>query len=186
MSTPLGFTFIPERSVDAPAIEALLDLCFGADRRNKRSYAYREGLESIPELGLVALDANARLVGAIRYWPIDVVKGRKRRAALLLGPIAVEPGLKGRGVGRALMRQSLALAQQAGHGLVLLVGDISYYGKFGFQSAAAHGFVMPREQPHRLQAIELSSVGFGSGGVLTKHRPPALKASSRIRRRACG
>ncbi len=185
MSTPLGFTFIPERPVDAPAIEALLDLCFGADRRAKRSYVYREGLESIPGLGLVALDASSRLVGTVRYWPIDVVKGRKRRSALLLGPIAVEPDLKGRGVGRALMRQSLALARQAGHELVLLVGDISYYGQFGFQSAAAHGFSMPREQPHRLQAIELSPGGFDGGGVLMKHRRPALRAPTRIRRRAC-
>ena len=47
MSISFGFTIIPERSGDAPAIEALLDLCFGADRRRKCSYAYRDGVESV-------------------------------------------------------------------------------------------------------------------------------------------
>ncbi len=186
MFAPLGFTLLPERPGDAPAIEALLDLCFGADRHAKRSYAYREGVESLPDLRVVALDETARLVGTIRYWPIDIVRGRVRRRALLLGPIAVEPSLKGRGVGRALMRQTLALARDAGHELVLLVGDIAYYGQFGFQSAAAHGFVMPREQAHRLQAIELAPDAFAGGGVLMKHRKLAIRAPTRIRRRGRG
>ena len=186
MSLPPGFTLIPERPGDSPAIESLLDLCFGADRHQKRSYFYREGVERLPELGLVALDPNAKLVGTIRYWPIDIVTGHHRRSALLLGPIAVEPELKGRGVGRALMRESLALAQAAGHGLVLLVGDAAYYGQFGFRSAAAHGFVMPHEQPHRLQAIELTPGAFAGGGVLTTHGPAQLRAPSRSLRRGLG
>lgn len=182
MSISSGFTIIPERPGDAPAIEALLDRCFGADRHRKRSYAYRDGVESVAALGLVALDSDARLVGTIRYWPIDIMTGRTTRPALLLGPIAVEPVLTGRGVGRALMRQSLALAQAAGHRLVLLVGDAAYYGQFGFQPAAALGFVMPQEQPHRLQAIELAAGGLAGGGVLTKHDP----APSRSLRRGHG
>jgi len=40
---------------------------------------------------------------------------------------------------------------------VLLVGDLSYYGRFGFRSAAAHGIGMPGEQPHRLQVLELQA-----------------------------
>jgi predicted N-acetyltransferase YhbS len=35
------------------------------------------------------------------------------------------------------------------------VGDLSYYGRFGFRSAAAHGIFMPGEDPRRLQLLEL-------------------------------
>jgi predicted N-acetyltransferase YhbS len=90
------------------------------------------------------------------------------RAALLLGPLAVEPGLKGRGVGRALVHGGLDAARSAGHALVLLVGDPSYYAQFGFVPAAPLGFDMPGEEPGRLQALALASGGLGRGGTLLR------------------
>ncbi len=41
-------------------------------------------------------------------------------------------GWKGRGAGKSLMRTALAAAREAGHDVVLLVGDEPYYGPFGF------------------------------------------------------
>lgn len=171
MSLPDGYTLAAERPGDAAAIEAILDAAFGADRQAKRSYSYRQGVESVPALRLTARDADDRLVGTIRYWPIEVLGEGGSRPALLLGPIAVEPRLKGIGLGRALMRASLAMARARGHRLVLLVGDAAYYGQFGFVPGAPLGFVMPQEQPHRLQALELEPGAFAGGGVLSVHRP---------------
>ena len=181
MSLPDGYTLAAERPEDAASIEAILDAAFGADRHAKRSYVYRQGVESVPSLRLTARDARDRVVGTIRYWPIEVLGDGGSRAALLLGPIAVEPRLKGVGIGRALVRASLAMARTRGHRLVLLVGDAAYYGQFGFVPAAPLGFVMPQEQPHRLQALELRSGAFAGGGVLSVHRPIA---SARRRPRA--
>jgi len=43
-----------------------------------------------------------------------------------------------------------------GHDLVLLVGDVDYYKRFGFVPATPHGFVMPGEKrPERLQVAPL-------------------------------
>jgi len=67
----------------------------------------------------------------------------------------VQPELRGAGVGAALMRGSMKRAADMGHRLVLLVGDLAYYARFGFQPAAPLGFVMPDEQPHRLLVAEL-------------------------------
>ena len=36
-----------------------------------------------------------------------------------------------------------------------LVGDLSYYGRFGFRPAAHQGLFMPGERPERLQVLEL-------------------------------
>src|SRR4051794_11990366 len=96
----------PEGPLDGPAIESLLDLSFGARRQHKISYRYRIGREPEPALSLVARQ-GAVLVGAIRYWRLLL----DDTPALLLGPLAIEPRLRGQGIGRALVRESLALAR---------------------------------------------------------------------------
>jgi len=142
-----------ECAADAAAIEALLDLAFGADRLQKTSYRYRDGIEPVSELSLVARDAADRLVGTIRYWPIRL--SGSRLTALLLGPIAVDPALAGRGIGRALIFTSLESAKAKGFEVVFLVGAHDYYTRFGFDIAPPR-VVMPDEQPSRLQYRMLS------------------------------
>ena len=59
---------------------------------------------------------------------------RAAAAALLLGPLAVDPSVKGAGIGSALMRHAIAEAARLGHGAILLVGDAPYYARFGFSA----------------------------------------------------
>ena len=141
---------------DEPAIERLLDRCFGPDRLAKRSYRYRDGVEPVADLLLVARDAPGAIggvIGTVRCWPIAI--GPHFARALLLGPLAVDPEQRGRGVASALMRRALDFAADAGHDLVLLVGDAAFYRRFGFVPAAPFGIVMPDEAPGRLLVKEL-------------------------------
>lgn len=135
---------------DGPPIEALLDRVFGPDRRSKTSYRYRDGVPPLAELCYVAR-AGDTLVGAIRYWPIQL----GARPALLLGPLAIDPDRQGQGIGRALTRATLALAEGMGWRLVFLVGDAAYYARYGFGPAPAN-VVMPDERPGRLQHLTLA------------------------------
>lgn len=167
-----------ERPRDAAEVDALLDLAFGPNREAKISYRYRDGIPPVRGLCFVVREdgrPTGRILGSIRYWPILVAPGRP---ALLLGPLAVRPELRGAGVGAALMRGSMKRAGDMGHRLVLLVGDLAYYARFGFQPAAPLGFVMPDEQPHRLLAAELrlGVLEDWAGGELMKAdavEPPA-------------
>ena len=148
----------PEPAVLAGAVERLYDDVFGPARFHKASYLFREGVDPVQELSWIALEGdrpdNDRLVGAIRYWPILV--GETGHSALLLGPLAIAQDRAGKGIGRALMFKTLDLAAQLGHDLVLLVGDVDYYKRFGFVPATPHGFVMPGEtRPDRLQVAPL-------------------------------
>ncbi|MBI3516181.1 MAG: N-acetyltransferase [Proteobacteria bacterium] len=151
---------------DEAAIEALLDTCFGADRLTKTSYRYRDAVAPVPELLLVARRA-AGVIGTVRCWPIAI--GSNFAPALLLGPLAVDPADRGRGIATALMRRALDLATGAGHNLVLLVGDAAFYRAFDFVPAAPFGISMPDEMPGRLLVKELLPRALdGVSGTITR------------------
>jgi predicted N-acetyltransferase YhbS len=150
----------PEQPQDADAIEALLDQAFGPDRHQKQSYRYRQPVAPLAPLCLVAREPG-RLLGTVRFWPVTIVGDERMTPALLLGPIGVAADRRNERIGDRLMRESLRRADELGHKIVLLVGDLSYYGRFGFRPAAPHGIRMPGEQPERLQVLELEPGALG-------------------------
>jgi len=152
----------PERPADRPAIEALFDRTFGPDRHAKVSYRYRTGLPPVRALCFVAR-LDGRLVGAVRFWPVRL----DRRPALLLGPLAIDPVLHGRGIGRTLVRLALTRARALGWDLVFLVGDPPYYRRFGFRPVPP-GIVMPGEDPARLMWRRLGHGPVPRRGVIRR------------------
>jgi predicted N-acetyltransferase YhbS len=168
------FQIKPEAAAQAGAVERLYDDVFGPARFHKASYQYRDGVEAVRELSWIALEGD-RLVGVIRYWPILV--GETGHPALLLGPLAIAPDKAGNGIGRALMFKTLELAAQHGHDLVLLVGDVDYYKRFGFVPATPYGFVMPGEtRPDRLQVAPLKDNVLGKIAGELRHLHSGLPA----------
>ncbi|MEZ5648668.1 MAG: N-acetyltransferase [Alphaproteobacteria bacterium] len=135
---------VAERSEDdASAIDALIDLAFGHDRHRRTVYRLREGIDPIASLSLVAITMPRKIIGSLRFWPVLLPKGGDYISALLLGPIAVHPDYRGTGVGARLMRRGLDLAKAQGHHIVLLVGDASYYGQFGFKRDLTTTIALP-------------------------------------------
>lgn len=149
---------------DVAARERLLDACFGASRFAKTSERLREG--RLPARGL-ALSATrgGRLVGTVRLWHVEAGAGRP---ALLLGPLAVEPGLQRQGLGKVIMHAVLGRAEARGHGAVLLVGDAPYYARFGFDQALAGGLALPGPfERERFLGLELRAGALaGASGLL--------------------
>jgi predicted N-acetyltransferase YhbS len=141
-----------ERPSDVAAREALLDQSFGSARFAKTSERLREGRLPAEGLSFVAT-ARGRLAGTVRLWHVSTGPGRP---ALLLGPLAVDPDRRGRGIGAALMARAIAEARRRGHRLILLVGDEAYYARFGFSVAAAAALTLPGPyERHRLLALPL-------------------------------
>ncbi len=181
------FQIKPEPAALAGAVERLYDDVFGPARFHKASYQFRDGVAPVRELSWIALEGD-RIVGAIKYWPILV--GETGHPALLLGPLAIASDRAGKGIGRALMFKTLELAAQLGHDLVLLVGDVDYYKRFGFVPATPHGFVMPGEtRPERLQVAPLKDDVLGRIAGDLRHLSTglpavAIRAAKRPARRA--
>lgn len=146
---------------DLPAIVALQARAFSPGRFARTAYRVREGAPDLSPYCLVALMGD-RLVAAVRMTPISI-GGQPR--ALLLGPLAVEPELAGRGYARRLVAETLDAARVGGEGIVLLVGDMAYYGRFGFAPVPPGQIRLPGPiDPARLLAVELEA------GALAKFR----------------
>ncbi len=118
---------------DVAAREALLDAAFGDARFEKTSQRLREGRKPARSLALAA-EHDGHLVGTVRLWNIAAGSAG---AGLLLGPIAVDADSRKLGIGARLMREGLWRAARAGQRFVLLVGDLPYYERFGFEPAPA-------------------------------------------------
>ena len=122
----------------------------GRPTRRANSERLREG--RLPDLSFVATRGR-RLVGTVRLWDVSAGPGRP---ALLLGPLAVAPDCRKRGIGSTLVQMALREATRLGHGAVLLVGDAPYYGRFGFSNEKTAALWLPGPyEPHRLLAREL-------------------------------
>ncbi len=140
-----------ERATDVAAREHLLDLCFGEARFTKTCERLREGRLPAEGLALV-VEMDGRLVATVRLWNVDA----GGIPALMLGPIAVEPGLHGLGIGHKLMRTALARAAAFGHRAVILVGDAPYYARFGFTHERVGTLSLPGPYaPERFLGLDL-------------------------------
>ncbi len=156
-------TIQAERPQDGPAIEALLDAAFGPGRERKTVYRLRRGVPPVVELCLT-LRRETALLATIRFWPI-LAGGAQ---GLLLGPLAVVPGTRGRGHGGRLIRHALDVARGHGHGFVLLVGEAEYYRRFGFAGAMAARFRLPGPvERNRFLGLELRPGALPMGGPVT-------------------
>jgi predicted N-acetyltransferase YhbS len=158
-----------EKPADAAAREALLDLAYGPVRFDKPSQRLRGGRAPARGLSFVAVE-DGRVIGTVRLW--NVSAGRER-PALLLGPLAVDPDRRNRGIGSALMRHALRAAARLGHGAVLLVGDAPYYGRFGFSAGPTRGlWLSGLADRDRLLGVELIAGALnGTRGTIRAAQP---------------
>jgi putative acetyltransferase len=95
----------------------------------------------IPPLSIVAVEGGS-IVGHVVCTRATIAG---RFSVLGLGPLGVHPAHQNAGVGTALMHAIVAAADALDEPLIALLGACEYYERFGFETAARHGIVAPRE-----------------------------------------
>jgi predicted N-acetyltransferase YhbS len=171
------FAIRSERASDVPAREALLDACFGANRRLRTCQRLRDG--RAPAEGLAfAVVSQGRLIGTVRLWHVSA----GGVPALVLGPLAVDPSFRKLGVAAALMKQALAAARARGHGAVVLLGDAPYYARFGFSALKTGELSLPGPfERDRLLGLELREGALdGAWGMIVPTGMAALRSKPRL------
>ncbi|MFD0986639.1 GNAT family N-acetyltransferase [Methyloligella solikamskensis] len=162
------FIITPEQAADTPALSKLSANAFGPGRFARTAYRIREGVAPVAELCLTGR-RDDELIAGIRFTAISI---GGESGALLLGPLVVDPRFSGKGYGKALVQEGLSKAKAAGHRLVILVGDLPYYGRFGFQQVPVGQIVLPGPvDPHRLLACELAEGALASANGLVLGEP---------------
>lgn len=81
-------------------------------------------------VSLVA-ELNGQVVGHVAFSPANAADGSLGWYAL--GPIAVEPGLQRRGIGRRMIHEGLQRLRAADAAGCILVGNPAVYGPSGFR-----------------------------------------------------
>lgn len=176
------YSIRPEQPRDAQSIQALLRLSFPPSHAQRGIWALRTGTP-IAGLCLVAEAAIATagekspskssdkakagesatggLLGSIRYWEIRIAD----TPSLVLGPLAVDPKVRGCGIGVALVRQSLTLAKAGRWQWCFVSADPLYYLKFGFHLVEAGGLILPQAIEAKRQHLLALPAARGGGGM---------------------
>ena len=124
-------------------IRAVHEAAFGQPDEADLVEALRAEGAHVPELCLVAL-AGEQVVGHIMFSRATLGSGHE---VLALAPVGVLPELQRQGIGAALNRAGLDLAERTAFPLVIVVGHAEYYPRFGFEPAGAHGVEAPWDVP---------------------------------------
>lgn len=167
------FAIRAERACDVAVREALLDTCFGKNRRMRTCQRLREGHAPAEGLALSAV-RRGKLLGTVRLWHVSA----GGVPALILGPLAVDPTCRRLGVGAALMTCALAAARARGHSAVILLGDAPYYSRFGFSAEKTAELMLPGAfERERLLGLELQEGALdGAWGMIVPTGTAAPKA----------
>jgi predicted N-acetyltransferase YhbS len=154
------FTYLPEQASHDAVIDDINAEAFGPGRFARAAYRIREGGPHERDLSFVAL-ADSEVIASVRLTRVKIGTGD----GLLLGPLAVRPAWKNRGIGRHILKMSVEAARHMGHELVVLVGDEPYYGPLGFRQ-------VPQKQMSFPAPVDLARILYAElkNGSLEKAR----------------
>lgn len=171
---------------DLPAIAAMHARVFGPGRFARSAYRVREGTPDVSPFCRAATLGNT-LIAAIRMTEIgfvsQIVAGGEASAlpatrALLLGPLAVDDAYAGQGYGKRLVGEVIEAAREAGIGVIVLVGNTSYYARFGFAAVPAGQIRMPGPaDPARILAAVLVDGSLACCSGVVRACPVAVDAA---------
>lgn len=130
--------YLTEDASHDGVIELINAEAFGPGRHARAAARIREQGPHDRSLSFVCTD-DGEIIASVRMTPVLAgdVKGH------LLGPLAVRPSHKNRGIGRELVRIAIEAARRKGSEAVILVGDPPYYGPLGFEKVAYNALEFP-------------------------------------------
>ncbi len=158
-----AFNLVVESEKYAADIFDLHEKAFGPGRFTRAAFRLREQGPFDQTLSFMALDKDTlQLLGSARLtW---IKSSESKSCGLLLGPLAIQPDVQNKGIGRALVRQCIDAADTTSAQFVMLVGDQPYYGPLGFETAPIGQVSLPGPvDKHRILVCPLG--GFDAKAI---------------------
>jgi len=162
--------------------QALLDAFSPSEAEAGLIESIRQSRFYVPQLSfVVTVDdevAGVLVLSHVGLRPLVGLDGNAAHPApparlLQLAPFGVRRSHQGRGLGRALMRRALRAAALRDEPVVLVVGDLAHYMRFGFEPGSQQGLVAPAGvAPERFLVRRLDSWDAGVRGQV--ELPPSF------------
>ena len=146
-----GLVYLTEDASHDAVIELINEEAFGPGRHTRAAARIREQGPHDRSLSYICAD-NGETIASVRMTPVMAggVKGH------LLGPLAVRPSHKNRGIGRELVRIAIDAARRKGSEGVILIGDPPYYMPLGFEKVAYNALAFPGPvDPNRVLVVPI-------------------------------
>jgi putative acetyltransferase len=157
-----------EHPPDVDGVREVLKVAF--DRPDEAAIVDALRAAGKVQLSLVA-ECEGQVVGHVLFSAVTIA-GDDTLLASGLAPLAVVPRMHRLGVGSALVRHGLARCRRAGHSFVVVLGDPTYYARFGFVPAEQHQMQCEFEAPPgAFQVIQLKRGALRAGPALVRYEP---------------
>ena len=145
-----------ETPADKDAVRNVHQLAFGRPDESGLVESISQSNSYIPELSFVALIDN-QVVGHVLFSIVHIDTEPDVKPVLALAPLAVHPQYQRIGVGDRLTRHGIAEAKSRGWDAVIVLGQPSYYPRFGFQPSHEYGIEspFPLNDPSAFMVMEL-------------------------------
>lgn len=134
----MSFSIRPTLQADHPGIRDMVRAAFSDGDRNgeeevdilARTWAL---IDTRAQIDLVAVD-EGQIVGHVLAAEGDLA----RTPVMGIAPLSVAPDHQRSGVGITLINEVMRLAKGEGRSMLLLLGNPSYYQRFGFEPASEY------------------------------------------------
>jgi putative acetyltransferase len=159
----------PSLESDAANIALVHKHAFGGDKGIQIAALVHDLLgdkTATPRLSLVAVEDD-KIIGHIIFTRAQIHPKNEQISIKILAPLAIIPSAQGKGIGRKLIEEGLALLRESDVGLVFVLGHPSYYPRAGFQPAGILEFEAPYPIPaEHADAWMVQELKFGIIGKL--------------------
>lgn len=142
---------------DIPGIRKSVEAAFRSPLEANLIDRLRADGDSV--ISLVAIE-NGHIVGHILFSKMTAPF-----RALGLGPVSVMPDRQSSGIGSRLIREGLKRAGNEAWQGVFVVGNPSYYKRFGFSPGRAVGFASPYAGPHLMMLSLKGDIPANTGKI---------------------
>lgn len=144
-----------EQPSDYAAIDEVHEMAFSRPDEGILVDKIRKSDTYIPELSFVAL-IDGKIVGHVLFSIVHI-DAEQKKPVLALAPLAVLPEYQNKGVGSKLTLHGIKRARELGWRAMIVLGQATYYPRFGFEPAHKYGIQcpFPLNDPGAFMAMEL-------------------------------
>jgi putative acetyltransferase len=121
-----------EEAQDLEQIREILRAAFPTDAESRLVDALRENGKAV--ISLVAVEGS-RVVGHILFSPVSTTPPGEA-GGIGLAPVAIRLDRQSQGIGSRLIREGLQRCRALGFDYCVVLGDPTYYRRFGFDKAS--------------------------------------------------